>query len=166
MCGECESATYGDEGNRVFIQSYMEGSSWSAYQDVDNFFCDSSNLPDDAVDNSFAIRFMFRCQTSETGLFVTQLADGIMGMSAHVATLPKKMVEAKKLDHNLFSLCFKRLLSVSKEGVTAGILTLGKVDTRLNSSPMVYAKNIANVGWYTVNGMNIFLLKGGGVSAK
>ena len=30
---------------------------------------------------------------TETGLFVSQLADGIMGMSAHESTLPKKLHE-------------------------------------------------------------------------
>mmetsp|Transcript_67852 Transcript_67852/g.100558 ORF Transcript_67852/g.100558 Transcript_67852/m.100558 type:complete len:848 (+) Transcript_67852:1612-4155(+) len=109
---------------------------------------------------------MFGCQTSETGLFVTQLADGIMGMSAHDATLPKQMYNKGKLEHNLFTLCFRRELSVSKQGVSAGVMTLGGIDTRLDSSPMVYAKNVASTGWYTVFVKNIFVRSNGGQSAR
>lgn len=166
QCNECQATTCNSNRKCVFSQSYTEGSSWSAYQVSDRFFCGSNNYSNDPVDNSFAIPFMFGCQTSETGLFVTQLADGIMGISAHPATLPKKMYDARAIKHNMFTLCFKRELSVSKEGVTAGIMTLGGIDTRLNTSPMVYAKNIAESGWYTVNVKHIYLRKGGGSSAK
>jgi len=165
-CSECQATTCNSNGRCIFSQSYTEGSSWSAYQVQDRFFCGSSDRPNDPTDNSFAIDFMFGCQTSETGLFVTQLADGIMGMSAHPATLPHKMYTQKKIPHNMFTLCFKRELAVSKDGVLAGFLTLGGVDTRLNSSPMVYAQNKADSGWYTVNVKNIFLRRGGGISSK
>jgi len=172
-CDECEGTSRCQKdpksGDRcVFNQSYTEGSSWSAYQAKDRFFCGSNDVntaPTDRIDNSFATPFMFGCQTSETGLFVTQLADGIMGMSAHPTTLVKQMFDKAILARNMFSMCFKRELSPSKEGMTAGILTLGGVDTRLNTSPMVYAKNVSPSGWYTVNVKNIFLRKGGGVSA-
>lgn len=172
-CDECEGVSRCQQSNAgdrcVFSQSYTEGSSWSAYQAKDRFFCGSNDVntaPVDKIDNSFATPFMFGCQTSETGLFVTQLADGIMGMSAHPTTLVKQMFDKKILARNMFSMCFKRELSPSKEGMTAGILTLGGIDTRLNTSPMVYAKNVAPNGWYTVNVRNLFLRKNGGVSAK
>ena len=38
-------------------------------------------------DTAFAVDFMFGCISSQTGLFNTQLADGIMGMSASEYTL-------------------------------------------------------------------------------
>lgn len=168
-CDECgDHAQCNNKKQCTFSQSYTEGSSWSAYQARDRFFVGSSDVntgPVDPIDNSFAIPFMFGCQYSETGLFVTQLADGIMGMSAHAATLPKRMYDQNMLAKNMFSMCFKRELNVSKNGIAAGVLTLGGIDTRLNSSPMVYAKNTAPSGWYTVKVKNIFVRKGGGMSA-
>lgn len=165
----CHKAEGQEEERCVFSQSYTEGSSWSAYQARDRFFCGSNDVAtggSDPVDNSFAYPdFMFGCQTSETGLFVTQLADGIMGMSAHPTTLVKQMYDRDILLKNMFSMCFKRELQQEKGGVIAGLLTLGGIDTRLNTSPMVYAKNVAPNGWYTVNVKNIFLRKGGGMSA-
>ena len=97
---------------------------------------------------------------------MTQLADGIMGMSAHEATLAKQMWRAGKLEHNMFTLCFRQELSVSKEGVNAGMMTLGGVDSRLNSNPMVFAKNMARNGWFTIFVKNVFLRVGGGQSVE
>ena len=50
-------------------------------------------------------------------------------------------------------------------GVEAGFLTLGGVDTRLHTSPMVYAENLRESGWYTININNVYIREGGGLSA-
>ena len=58
----------------------LEGSSWHAYQVRDRIFCGGTDVLSaaDPIDQKFGIHFLFGCQTSATGLFVTQLADGIM----------------------------------------------------------------------------------------
>lgn len=101
-----------------------------------------------------------------SGLFLTQRADGIMGMSAHQATLPKQLWDKGLIEHNMFAMCFRRELGTSKRGVSAGSMTLGGVSTNLDTSPLVYAKNMAKAGWFTVFVKNIYIRVGGGQSAK
>lgn len=151
-----------------FSQAYTEGSSWEAIQVRDHFYCGGTDVLDSAspTDQKYAIDFMFGCQVSMTGLFKTQLADGIMGMSAHPATLPKKLYDAKKLEHNLFAMCYRRELGTSKRGVSAGSMTLGGVSNNLDTSPFVFAKNVVKVGWFTVYVKNIYVRSGGGQSAR
>ncbi len=151
-----------------FSQAYTEGSSWEAVQVRDQFYCGGTDVLDSASpsDQKYAIDFMFGCQISMTGLFKTQLADGIMGMSAHPATLPKKLYDAKKIEHNMFAMCYRRELGTSKRGVSAGSMTLGGVTNNLDTSPFVFAKNIAKVGWFTVYVKNIYIRSGGGQSAR
>ena len=118
------------------------------------------------INNSFKTDFLFGCQVKETGLFVTQLADGIMGMSAHPSTLPRAMYDQGKLEHNMFSMCFRRELHVSKQGIVAGMLTLGGIDTSVDLSPMVFARNVASTGWFTVFVKNVYIREQGGQCAK
>lgn len=151
-----------------FNQGYTEGSSWEAIQVKDQFYCGGTDVLDSVspTDQKYAIEFMFGCQVSMTGLFITQLADGIMGMSAHPATLPKKLYDAGKIENNMFAMCYRRELGTSKRGVSAGSMTIGGVSNNLDTSPFVFAKNMAKVGWFTVYVKNIYIRSGGGQSAR
>ena len=194
-CGHCTedlNKSCAAHGDCNFSQSYAEGSSWSAFQARDLFYCGYNHAQDLVIDNGdrdrnrqlqiqhqrqlpteydlnklndkYSIPFIFGCQNSLTGLFKTQLADGIMGMSANEVTLPKQLYNNGKIEHNMFSMCFRRNVKQDKNGVTAGVLTLGGVDKRLERSPMVYAA--ARVrdthGWYAVHVKKIWLRSGGG----
>lgn len=158
-CSECIRGSTCQNGKCSFSQSYTEGSSWDAYLAEDTLFCGGNDILDaaDPENLEFAVPFMFGCQTTESGLFVTQLADGIMGMSAHESTLPKKLYDLEKIDHNMFTMCFNRKLGTSRRGVTAGVMTMGGVDERIHTSPMVYAKNMATMGWFTVFVRNVYI---------
>jgi hypothetical protein len=167
QCDECRDGVICEGGQCRFSQSYTEGSSWLAVQVQDSFYCGGNDILDSVNpnDSKYAIDFMFGCQTAMSGLFITQLADGIMGMSAHPATLPKQLYERRLIEHNSFAMCYRRELGTSKRGVTAGSMTIGGFSSSLDTSPMVYAKNMASVGWFTVYVKNIYIRSGGGRSA-
>ena len=160
-CDECSNGAKCTDNRCILTQSYTEGSSWTAFQAQDVFFCGGTNVLDaaDPNDRRFATEFQFGCQMHETGLFVTQLADGIMGLSAHDATFPQQLYRKNKLSHNMFSLCFRQEMTVSKKGITAGVMTLGGYDASIHTQPIRYAKNVAarTGGWYTIYVKNVFL---------
>jgi hypothetical protein len=147
-----------------FQQAYTEGSSWVAYQARDIVYCGGTGLIEavDPIDIKYSIPFVFGCLLDNTGLFVTQLADGIMGMSAHELTLTKQLYNARKLEYNMFAMCFRKELGTSRRGVTAGSMTLGGVSSTLDTSPMIYARNIQPYGWFTVFVEAIYVARNGG----
>eukprot|EP00554_Chaetoceros_debilis_P012116 CAMPEP_0194121030 /NCGR_PEP_ID=MMETSP0150-20130528/45431_1 /TAXON_ID=122233 /ORGANISM="Chaetoceros debilis, Strain MM31A-1" /LENGTH=1086 /DNA_ID=CAMNT_0038813319 /DNA_START=182 /DNA_END=3441 /DNA_ORIENTATION=+ len=166
--GEDESSVGEEVSGCVFQQAYTEGSSWRAFQVQDRVFCGGKDVfsAADPIAQRYSFDFTFGCQTFSSGLFVSQLADGIMGLSQHDATLPRVMYNQGKLNSRMFGLCFRTEMVVSKKGISAGVLTLGGIDTRLDSSPMVFAKNLARSGWFTVYVKKVYLRPDGGQSAR
>jgi len=165
--------------------SYAEGSSWSAYESNDLCYAggphdkglavngpmtNEENVALDHIDqvdaSQFAFELKFGCQTSITGLFITQLADGIMGMENEKTSFWKQMHLKNAIPRPEFSLCFSRNDSADRDGTSAGAMTLGGVDTRLHASPMVFAKNVKSSGFYAVHLKAVYLREGGGVSAQ
>eukprot|EP00588_Corethron_pennatum_P011356 CAMPEP_0194267118 /NCGR_PEP_ID=MMETSP0169-20130528/1762_1 /TAXON_ID=218684 /ORGANISM="Corethron pennatum, Strain L29A3" /LENGTH=1026 /DNA_ID=CAMNT_0039007927 /DNA_START=62 /DNA_END=3139 /DNA_ORIENTATION=- len=167
-CGSCQRGAYCSNKQCSFSQSYTEGSSWHAIQVMDKFYVGAIDNDPSLPYSSLAFDFMFGCQKRETGLFITQLADGIMGMSADTSTLVKQLYDKKRIQHNMFSLCFGRADEYSKEGVYSGAMTIGASNDVWYTSPMVYAASTKDSGWYTVYVEAIYLREGvvnGGGSA-
>ncbi len=106
-------------------------------------FCSQDNGNHDDIDPGHASAFGFEanigCQTEITGLFKTQLADGIMGMSDSKQAFWHQMFRNHKIRQKQFSLCYTRPPHALREGSEAGAVTLGGTDERLHDiSPMVY----------------------------
>jgi hypothetical protein len=113
---------------------------------------------------AFAFPLSFGCQTKITGLFKTQLADGIMGMDRAEAAFWWQASDKLGLPRQ-FSLCFSRSPTASREGTDAGAMTIGGSDPRLHGSPMVYSSVTHGGGFYDVTIRQVYLREGGGESA-
>lgn len=159
--------------------SYAEGSRWTAYEGVDLcYVAGPHEIPlvhmegggtaggDDlnpAHASDLAFDLTFGCQTVVTGLFKTQLADGIMGMSDAASTYWAQMYAAKKISDKAFSLCFSRQPLAEREGTEAGAMTLGGVDQRLHLTPMVFTPNASSgtrSGFFNVKVRRVMLREG------
>ena len=181
-CGECkkgECKKSGENGKCDMHQSYAEGSSWDAYEAVDIAYPGglsdkrvsiksnneiNGNLEPKSADFS-AFNLTFGCQSKVSGLFLTQLADGVLGMANKKPSFWSQMSHKKNISSQ-FSLCFTRKPSVSSEGTTAGAITFGGSDPLFHSSPMMYAENPKPKGyWHLVHVQKIYLRRGGGETA-
>lgn len=146
---------------------YAEGSSWRATEVADQ--CYVGGYHDSPLDNDPAKTIMmdpmnplaarsfelkFGCQNAITGLFVQQLADGIMGMSYAKTSFWWQMHTAGKMDQRAFSLCMGRSETIE---TPVGVLSLGGTNTSLHDiSPMVFAKMNPS-GYYNIKIRAIYL---------
>ena len=127
----------------TFSQSYSEGSTWNAFKVQDKFWIGGAGIGDVPAGQRYAVNLTFGCQSSVTGLFKQQLADGIMGMSIAQDTYISLLKEQKVVDTRLFSLCYR---------VGGGIMTIGGVDERINKhrKPLRYIRINNKLGWYSI----------------
>lgn len=181
-CGECKmgacSSSWPDANDECRAgYSYAEGSSWSAYESIDLTYAGGPHdklqkLPEvfnpqdqDDVDPlraaNFAFNLTFGCQDKTTGLFATQLADGILGMDNARMSFWYQAYEHGVIDRKIFSLCLSRQPTASWQGTEAGALTMGGVDERLHTSPTVYSTLVPGSTFH-VKLKKIYLRQGGG----
>jgi hypothetical protein len=166
---ECKDCLLGSCGSSPLCElsvSYQEGSSWKAYECSDLSYMGGPHDEPLEPPPKDTFRLRFGCQTRLTGLFKTQLADGIMGMEMSPSSYWRQAHDAGIVKTKIFSLCFSRQPVASKEGTGAGVMTLGGTDTRLHGTKMVYVNQLNLDGWYSVKIRAIYLRTGGGTSVE
>lgn len=85
-------------------------------------------------------------------------------MDQDSASLWWQMFDSGMLTKKSFALCFARYDIVDRLGTEAGALSLGGIDSRLPSTPMVYTVPPSSTrrGFYDVTVRNMYLRAGGG----
>jgi Xylanase inhibitor N-terminal len=174
-CSECFQGTCA--ANECAMSSYyQEDSSWNAFEASDLCYIGGfhdrptpTRPNDDSHDNwdrwpapDRAFSLTFGCQTHLTKAFVTQLADGILGMDGGTPAFWYQMYEAGKIPAKAFSLCFSRKDEADPKGTEAGAMSLGGTDERLHSTPLVYSTTKESSGFYIVHVRKMYLRAGGG----
>lgn len=145
---------------------YSEGSSWDAFEATDQVYTGGDHEDADVQRGTRdSFRLHFGCQDSVTGLFETQLADGIMGMDNSPETFWSQMYIEKKMEQQAFSLCFAEPGHVERKGTLAGAMVLGGTDTRLHRTPMVYATSDSSMNKYKVHLEKVYLQSAASESA-
>ena len=117
----------------IVSKGYEEGSSWTAYEVTDTVWAGSTGENSMVNSKDYSVTMKFACQTEITGMFRDQLADGIMGMSRDLKTLPNLLMNNKLLDNNIFALCYR---------IGGGIMTLGGVDQMIHKGAITWIKTV------------------------
>ncbi|GMF26457.1 unnamed protein product [Phytophthora lilii] len=120
-CSACENdkCKYG--------QTYVEGDHWSAYKASDIM----------QLSASFEGRIEFGCIYEQSGVFLDQPSDGIMGFSRHPDSIYEQFYRQKVTHSRIFSQCLT-------EG--GGMLTVGGVDLARHTEPVRYTP-LRNTGY-------------------
>jgi hypothetical protein len=120
-CSECSNSC--SNGFCTYTVSYAEGSSIGGLLYTEQAYLTSDVSADASRYSPFSMQhFRFGCQTHEGGLFMSQYADGIMGVG-HSGSIINSLWDEGKMDRKMFSLCLT---------LDGGAMTTGHVDTKLH----------------------------------
>jgi hypothetical protein len=99
-----DSSTFVSTGHR-YTQQYSEGDGWTGVKAYDQTYIGGETIDEYPEAADYAVNYELYCQDEIDGYFVTQLADGIMGLAMSSSSAVQQLVAGGKLDHNSFSLC-------------------------------------------------------------
>ena len=174
----CDDCLYGNcnwlhKKECNIVLRYAEWSSWHAFEAQDSCYIggihtkglDTDGAPGTSfVDPRHAAEFRFDlkfgCQTRVSGLFRTQLADGILGMDKRQSSLWHQMAATGTIPNQSFSLCFSRSSHAAHKGTESGAMSLGGASPSLHKTPMVYAQGDRGGGYWRIQIRKAYLRQG------
>ena len=130
------------ENKCSFRISYAEGSKLMGIYVNQDIFFETINLEKNITNKSYSIPI--GCTTTETHLFKTQLADGIMGLNNNDNSFVGMMYKLGIIQKNIFSLCFEH---------DGGYFSIGKIYDEFHYSRDIKYANLINknYGNYIIN---------------
>ena len=140
-CGDCSGYGCNGEQQCTYSQGYAEGSHISGVLYRDEVYLGSEGDGLGSAAGSFRTAFTFGCQLHEDGLFLTQEADGILGLGTGEVGFVSTLWNSGKLRRKLFSVC------LSFHG---GAMGLGDVEPRLHEAPLAWAR-MSLTGFYQLH---------------
>jgi len=164
-CDQCSSISHCSSDACQLSVRYQEGSGWYAHEVWDKIYIGGPHEAplDHPPKDAFQLRF--GCQSSITGLFKTQLADGIMGMDHSSLAFWRQAHDSEAITSQSFSLCFSHQAIVDKEGLDAGVMTLGGNNPALHTNTnMVFAEYTESNSFFRVYIKKIYLRSSGETS--
>lgn len=124
-----------------FSISYQEGSSIGGIFVDEKVYLETINKENKLTDKPVSIPI--GCTTKETHLFLSQLADGIMGLTNSESSFIGELYNLKIIQKRLFSLCF---------GHIGGYFSLGEIDNTYHKQKNVhYVPLTSGKGNYYIN---------------
>lgn len=132
--------------------TYTEGSSWDAMAVVD--VLSVGGIIESKVPSAYSLKHYFGCQTEVSGIFKSQLENGILGLSMATTAMNYQMHAQGVSDSKVFALCFKN---------GGGIMTVGGVDDRIHFSSTVNYVPLqpSSSGFYEIKIVDIQLIPRG-----
>ncbi|CCI42826.1 unnamed protein product [Albugo candida] len=143
VCNSCE------DGNCRIEQSYSDGSFWSGLLVEDLVWVASPKIVNteslSGVIEKFGFPMRFTCETFENGIFSQQMENGVLGLDRSNRTILNFMVEARRIEHRIFSYCLHE---------SGGTFVLGGFDSMHHTSGVMYTRSVVSKN-DTLHGVNL-----------
>ena len=124
----------------AFSISYSEGSRLAGFFNMQEIYFEQINKTPNITKKSFLLPI--GCTTTETHLFTTQLADGIMGLNNGGKSFVTLLYKNKIISKHLFSICL---------GQNDGYFSIGEIDKTFHKTEIEYVPIIKGETNFYIN---------------
>ena len=124
----------------AFSISYSEGSRLAGFFNMQEIYFEQINKTPNITSKSYLLPI--GCTTTETHLFTTQLADGIMGLNNGGKSFVTLLYNNKIISKHLFSICF---------GQNDGYFSIGEIDKSYHKTEIEYVPIIKGETNFYIN---------------